>query len=198
MPRPVEFDRDQALRDAMLLFWRQGYHKTSVRDLTGVTRLQPGSLYGAFGNKRTLFLSTLDYYSDELQGFVDTVLRSDGPPLQRIHQFFDHLLNEASRDSQAKGCLLVNTLLETPIEEREINQRAARALAYVEHAFAEVLEEAVQQGELRPGSDPAALARLLITGIFGMRVYEKMQAPPGALNSIATSLLSILDEKAVP
>lgn len=48
MARPVEFDRDKVLQQAMLQFWRLGYHKTSVRDLTGATQLKPGSLYGAF------------------------------------------------------------------------------------------------------------------------------------------------------
>ncbi len=82
----------------MQLFWRQGYHKTSVRDLTEATRLQPGSLYGAFSNKRTLFLKSLDYYSEALQARVDEVLRSDEPPLERIHRFFERLLDQATCD----------------------------------------------------------------------------------------------------
>ncbi|HEY9147485.1 MAG TPA: TetR/AcrR family transcriptional regulator, partial [Gammaproteobacteria bacterium] len=162
MPRPIEFDREQALRDAMQLFWRQGYHKTSVRDLTEATRLQPGSLYGAFRNKRSLFLNSLDYYSDALQASVDRVLRSDAPPLRRIHRFFEHLLNEAACDPQEKGCLLVNTLLETPAEDREILQRAATALGYVEKTFVEVLEEAKRAGDLAADWDSEAQARLLM------------------------------------
>jgi TetR/AcrR family transcriptional repressor of nem operon len=192
MPRPVEFDREQALHDAMQLFWRQGYHNTSVRDLTEETRLKPGSLYGAFSNKRGLFLQSLDYYSDALRAFVDQVLRSDEPPLERIQRFFERLLDEATNDPQEKGCLLVNTLLETPPEEREIARRAAAALGYVERTFVEVLEEAKQAGELSPDADTPALAKLLITGIFGLRVYARMQAPSGTLSAIAETLLATL------
>lgn len=55
MARPQAFDQQQVLQNAMELFWRQGYASTSVRDLTEATRLQPGSLYGAFKSKRQLF-----------------------------------------------------------------------------------------------------------------------------------------------
>jgi TetR/AcrR family transcriptional repressor of nem operon len=192
MPRPVEFDREQVLRDAMLQFWRHGYHKTSVRDLTAATRLQPGSLYGAFTNKRTLFLKSLDYYTETLQATVDQVLRSKERPLARIRRFFNLLLDETASDPEEKGCLLVNTLLETPTEEREITQRAAGALAYVEGAFADVLEEAKRSGELPPDADAGALAKMLMTGIFGLRVYAKMQLSQGTLASIAETILSTL------
>lgn len=196
MARPVEFDREKALQDAMLQFWRRGYHKTSVRDLSEATQLKPGSLYGAFENKHSLFLRSLDYYSTELKQFVDSVLHSGEPPLRRIELFFQNLLDEMADDPQGRGCLLVNTLLETPPEDEVINQRASQALAYVEQGFSEVLAEAQERGELAPGKDPATLARLLMTGIFGLRVYNRMQPQREALDGIVDSLLSSLGKSA--
>lgn len=193
MPRPIEFDPDQALNDAMLLFWRQGYHQTSMRDLTEATRLKPGSLYGAFSNKRALFLRSLDHYSESLRKSVDKALRNDQPPLGRIQAFFSRLIEETARDQQQKGCLLVNTLLETPAEDSEITLHAAKALRYVEQAFIEVLEEAKKRGDLDSGLDSTAQARLLMTGIFGLRVYAKMDRQKKTLRSIVDRLLVSLD-----
>ena len=190
MARPVEFDREKVLQEAMLQFWRLGYHKTSIRDLTTATQLKPGSLYGAFENKHNLFLRSLDYYADQLKQFVDSVLHSDKPPLARIRLFFEHLLNEMADDPEGKGCLLVNTLLETPPEDEEINQRASQALSYVEHRFHEVLAEAQARGEVDSGKDSATLARLLMTGIFGLRVYHRMRPQREELDAIVDSLLS--------
>lgn len=192
MARPVELDREKALHDAMLQFWRRGYHKTSMRDLTEATQLKPGSLYGAFDNKHSLFLRSLDYYSEELKQFVDATLHSNEPPLVRIVLFFKQLLDEMADDPEGRGCLLVNTLLETPPEDDEILQRATRALAYVEQGFREVLAEAQERGELASGKDPNSLARLLMTGIFGLRVYNKMQPQRQELDGIVDSLLSTL------
>ena len=88
MARPQAFDQQQVLTDAMLLFWRQGYASTSIKELTEVTRLQPGSLYAAFKNKRNLFLLALDHYFSELQCGITALLHSQEPPLERIRLFF--------------------------------------------------------------------------------------------------------------
>ncbi|MBW6475830.1 MAG: TetR/AcrR family transcriptional regulator [Chromatiales bacterium] len=192
MPRPIEFDRTQALNDAMLLFWRQGYHNTSVRDLTDATRLKPGSLYGAFSSKRTLFLKSLDFYSEALRAAVDGMLRNDSSPLERIEYFFNRLVEETERDPQQKGCLLVNTLLETPFEDREITKKASEGLIYVEKTFAELLEEARRNGELPSLGNTEAQARVLMSAIFGLRVYARMHPAPGTLASITTTILDNL------
>ena len=50
--RPLGFDRDAALHQAMLLFWRHGYEATSVNDLTAAMQITPPNLYTAFGDNK--------------------------------------------------------------------------------------------------------------------------------------------------
>ena len=49
--RPLSFNRDAALRQAMLLFWRHGYEGTSLNALTRTLGVTPPSIYAAFGDK---------------------------------------------------------------------------------------------------------------------------------------------------
>lgn len=194
MARPAEFDRDQALRDSMLVFWRRGYKATSIKELTDATRLQPGSLYGAFRSKRALFLLALDNYFAEQQAFVTRILQqSDLPPLLRIRRFFEEILQQSAADKERKGCLLVNTLLETPAKDDEINRRASRMLRTVEDKFRDVLDEAIADGSLPPGKEPALLAKVLVNGIFGLRVYSKMHGGARDIPHIVAGLLSFLE-----
>lgn len=192
MARPIEFDRDQALRDAMLLFWRRGYHRTSVRDLTEATRLKPGSLYGAFASKRELFVAALEFYGAELEQLVDKLLRGEAPPLERIERFFAYLLADMAGDPERKGCLLVNTLLEVRTDDSELGRHAAAALARVELAMEAALEEAAARGELAPGAEPKNLAGLLMAGIYGLRVYSRMRPEPETLRRIVGTLLAMV------
>lgn len=192
MARPQAFDQQQVLQNAMELFWRQGYASTSVRDLTEATKLQPGSLYGAFKSKRQLFLNALDLYFSGLLAAVSEMRQGQQPPLERIQQFFQALLQQTQQDADHKGCLLVNTLLEIPTDDAEINQRVSQMLQQVEKSFCEVLLEAQQRGELAQDKDPARLARLLINGIFGLRVYNRMQPSAETLQTTVDDLLSIL------
>ena len=57
--RPLSFDRDAALRQAMLTFWRHGYETTSVAELTAAMGVSAPSLYTAFGDKKQLFLEAM-------------------------------------------------------------------------------------------------------------------------------------------
>src|SRR6202008_395063 len=62
MPRPRKFDEADVVAAARDEFWARGYAATSVDDLTSVTGLGKGSLYGAFGDKHSLFMLALDDY----------------------------------------------------------------------------------------------------------------------------------------
>lgn len=194
MARPVQFDRNQVLRDAMIVFWRQGYNATTLKDLTAVTHLQPGSLYGAFHNKRTLFKEALNSYFKELEEFATNILLSPKEaPFTRIKRFYEELIQRSAQDPDRKGCLLVNTLIETPIEDSEINHRVTQMLQVIENAIHITLKEAAENGELSPQKQPAALAKMLITGVFGMLVYNKTQPGDIELQQIINGFLSVLE-----
>ena len=60
--RPPSFDRDGALQAATRLFWERGYEATSIGELTAAMGIRPGSLYAAFGDKKTLFKEVVRAY----------------------------------------------------------------------------------------------------------------------------------------
>jgi len=57
--RPRSFDEAVVVDAAARCFTELGYAATSVDDLVSATGLHRGSLYGAFGSKRGLFLAAL-------------------------------------------------------------------------------------------------------------------------------------------
>lgn len=63
--RPRNFDRTDALKSALNVFWTLGYEPTSVADLCIKMKIKAPSLYSAFGNKENLFLESLDFYKKE-------------------------------------------------------------------------------------------------------------------------------------
>ncbi|TNM64460.1 helix-turn-helix transcriptional regulator [Streptomyces sp. NP160] len=59
MARPRSFDEAVVVDAAARCYTELGYAATSVDDLVAATGLHRGSLYGAFGSKRGLFLAAL-------------------------------------------------------------------------------------------------------------------------------------------
>lgn len=59
--RPPAFDRDEALRGAMMVFWEKGYEGASLDDLLAAMGLtSPPSFYAAFGSKERLFFDAIE------------------------------------------------------------------------------------------------------------------------------------------
>lgn len=191
MPRPASFQRDQILRRAIGVFWRRGYRGSSVKELVAATHLQPGSLYAAFDNKRSLFQAAVECYFQDLLALQRRMLRGQGTPLERLDRFFRHLCRECEQDEEGRGCLLVNALLDAP-DDAELTDRLRQMFSEFEREFVLVLEAAREAGELPLDSDPRAGARFLITGMYGLRVCQKVGAVDGHARAFAERLIEAL------
>src|SRR6185503_13287769 len=62
--RPRAYDPDTALARAAATFWKAGYAGTSLDDLVEATGMNRPSLYAAFGDKREIYLKTLEHYRE--------------------------------------------------------------------------------------------------------------------------------------
>ena len=147
MARPIEFDREEVLRKAIGIFWQKGYGGASIKDLVEATGLQPGSLYAAFGDKRGLFLAAIDSYFEDMKRMIYSMLHTDQAAIVRIETFFNRLVSDSVTDEHRKGCFLVNTLLEIPVHDQEINTRLQTMFGEVENEFKGVLKEHIASGE---------------------------------------------------
>jgi hypothetical protein len=62
--RTRTFDLDAALDQAMLIFWRLGFERAPMTDLTRAIGINRPSLCAAFGNKEELFRKALQRYAE--------------------------------------------------------------------------------------------------------------------------------------
>src|SRR5580700_11977719 len=79
--RPRQYDPERALANAAEVFWKYGYAATSLDDLAAATGMNRPSLYAAFGDKRDLYLKTLERYQQRSRAIGQEII-ADDPPLR--------------------------------------------------------------------------------------------------------------------
>ena len=194
MPRPREFDIDEAIQAAMLTFWEQGYEATSLDDLLDRTGIARSSLYQAFGSKHGLFDRALERYNRvQISAMIgDMETSEDG--LVAITRFFAGMKQQVENDlaSSAAGCLMTNSMAERGSEDDSVGKRSRAYRARLAAAFLRQLDIASHQGEIASG-DQDDRSKLLAASTVGFFVYLRGSDDPAELVTLLEALINQVD-----
>lgn len=173
MPWEKSFDPDEALDRAIDVFWAKGYEATSMSDLIQATGINKGSLYNAFGSKKALFNQAFIKYDREHRQASLRALSKKNDPVFAIETLFDDLVEQSVQDEDKKGCLLVNTALNLPHHNPDIEVAVKDGLFDYEVFFKDQLSLAKSRDEVRNTLDVNRTAKGLLTLVVGLRVLAR-------------------------
>ena len=148
MPRPVQIDRDKALREARDIFWRQGFTATSMSQLLAAMDIGSGSFYAAFGSKPELFAQVIEKY-DAWSAAQWGRIRSSRQGLDAISEFLNTTVVDVSDKNRRKGCLLVNSILEMEGVDTELHQQLVNRFKGLEQGLSICLREEIGRASCR-------------------------------------------------
>lgn len=192
MARPKKFDEDLALDAAAQLFWSQGYEGTSMCDLERSLGMGRQSIYNAFGDKRALFLKALERYSSwNRDRLTNTLLRSDAG-LGAIQDYFKGMVDFSTMEGPRRGCLITNSILEIGDSDAGVANSCAANQEAVLRGLEGALQNAVSAGDLEPGLDVGATARMLLSHMYGMSVMSKAGMSRDELGAAVEEVLARL------
>jgi AcrR family transcriptional regulator len=186
--RPLSFDRDEALNQAMLLFWQHGYEATSLSDLTAAMGVSAPSIYTAYGDKRRLFLEAVDRY---LSGPVTSAMIIDGAVSAR--EAAADLLNTSAigftGSDTPPGCLLAASAISCSNAAADVQRELAAIRQSIETRLKDRVALDIQKGVLPAGTDADALAGHVMAVIQGMSTLARDGAPREKLLRIAAAAM---------
>jgi TetR/AcrR family transcriptional regulator, transcriptional repressor for nem operon len=191
--RPREFDFDQAIHDAMNVFWDRGYHGTSLPDLLDGTGLSRGSLYKAFGDKKGLFLAALDCYATEELKAIGEITSKPGSARAAIRESLLCYARLTSGKAGRRGCLVMATAAEMASHDPEIAARIERMFRRMQDLLASAIIRGQATGEVPADRDERMLARLLLCHIEGMQVLGKVGATAAEMERLVDAIMAVLD-----
>ncbi len=193
MARPREFDIDEALEQAMQVFWAKGYEATSLDDLCEATGLGRSSLYGAFGDKQSIYVRALERYEEAAVRRIAASISTAKTVKEGIARFVQRIVDEIAAGPGRRGCFLGNCAAELVRGDRAAAARVRRSLERIEATFRDALMSAQAQGELPRSADIDALARFITAGIQGLRLVGKANPDRKGLEDVAKVMLRCLE-----
>ncbi len=187
--RPQKFVNDDALHQAIEVFWTHGYEGTSLTNLTDALNMNRPSIYAAFGNKQALFSLSLQTYIDEQLAFVDEAIKQEtlSEVLEMLFNKQIDLLTEKKR-----GCMLVQAALSCGEETQEIKDELTEQRKVLEGKLRKRFQMAQLKKDTSSSESPAAAAKYIATIYQGISVQAASGATKKELTEVAELAKKVL------
>lgn len=140
--RPRAFDRDEALRKALGVFWERGYQATSMSDLTAAMGINSPSIYAAYGSKEELFKEAVTLYTATEGRYTRRALDEQPTACAAVTVMLQENAAAYADPATPAGCL---TVLAAPIPVRE-NSSVAAHLARMRAEVRDLIRRRVERG----------------------------------------------------
>lgn len=192
MARPREFDAEEALGQVMRVFWDRGYQASTLADLTKAAGVQKQSLYGVFGDKRSLFLKSLALYRSQVLSSARKVVSEAASPWEGIARLMRYAARTPGPRHGPTGCLMANTALELGLGDSDVAVELNRTFRAMERILISAVKEGQARGEITRRFDSAAIGQSLANTINGLRILQNTGATRRQVKTVVETALAAI------
>ena len=178
-------DLESVLTTSVAVFNEQGFDGTSVEDLSRRLAISKSAIYHHIESKDALLGLALDRALGGLEDAVAAVRAQDGPAVDRLEA-----LLRASVTVLVEQLPYVTLLLRVR-GNSEVERRALTRRRRIDRLAAELVRDAVADGDLRAGLDPVVTARLLFGAVNSLTEWLRPgdSHDAGALGGALTAMV---------
>ena len=174
-------------------FWREGYAATSLEAISAATGLNRPSLYGAFGDKRALYIQAYRRYREQVRESFAPLLAEPAPLRDKVRRILRAALElYLGGESGPRGCFTVLTASSEAAADPEIRAIAEDAIRSTDRAFERMFAAAREAGELPPEADPRRLARIMAAVLHTLSIRARAGLPRGEIEPIVEDAATMI------
>ncbi|HEY0427385.1 MAG TPA: TetR/AcrR family transcriptional regulator [Pyrinomonadaceae bacterium] len=155
------------------LFIKQGFHATSMRDISKQADVSLGNLYNYYETKEAIFESIINRYLTEIDRKLKEMFDEIEEPLDpsNLHNLGE-MVGKLVNENYDFWLLMYIDVLEFQNQHfRKMFEGLAHRFRYI---FAEKFDEAKRNGDLRTGVDPAVAFTAAYMQFFNYFLVEKL------------------------
>jgi AcrR family transcriptional regulator len=191
--RPRAYEPDVALAKALDLFRKDGFAGTSLDDLSAATGMNRPSLYGAFGDKRELYIKTYQRYRADARAAMQDIFKVELPIRKRLQRIYDVALDiYLAGEEGPRGCFTVMTAASEAVADPDIRAMVLEGFGELDKAFAICFRRAKETGELPVSADPDGLAQMASATIHTIAIRARARTPRKQLEQIVRGAIDLM------
>ncbi|MDI4232764.1 TetR/AcrR family transcriptional regulator [Bradyrhizobium sp. 31Argb] len=190
--RPRAYEPDVALGKALDLFRKRGFAATSLDDLSAATGMNRPSLYGAFGDKRELYIKSYRRYRDDARAAMVDIFREELPIRERLMRIYAVALDIYLSGDSPRGCFTVVTAASDAVADPEIRALALDGFVELDKAFASCFRRGKEKGELSPAADVTALAQLASATLHTIALRARARVSRKELEALVNGAIDVM------
>jgi AcrR family transcriptional regulator len=191
--RPRAYQPEVALARVLDVFWKEGFAGTSLDDLSAATGMNRPSLYGAFGDKRELYIKSYEAYRDRARQRLGEAFAAELPMREILERIYSIALDMyLSGKDGPRGCFTVMTAASEAVFDPSIRDLVTIGLAETDRFFGSIFKRAQQRGELSAAANPQVLAQLASATLHTIAVRARAQVSRAELEGIVKGALDVI------
>ena len=191
--RPRAYQPEIALGKALDLFRKDGFAATSLDNLSAATGMNRPSLYGAFGDKRELYIKSYQRYRADARAAMIDIFRDQLPIRKRLERIYAAALDiYLSGEAGPRGCFTVMTAASEAVADPDIRKLVLEGFFELDKAFAACFRLAKENGELPESADAEVLAQLASATIHTIAIRARAQVPRKELEAIVKGAIEVM------
>ncbi|MBW2938216.1 TetR/AcrR family transcriptional regulator [Aureisphaera sp. CAU 1614] len=149
------------------LFNQKGYAATSMSDITRVTGLTKGAIYGNFENKEAIAIAAFDKSVNDLLKRIGKHQEQSPSPLQKLYLIADFYKTYYDYSKHTGGCPILNIGVNSVQQNSKLIERVQYIINKTQNNIVKLVNWGIEAGEINPKVDAIQFAKQTYTHIQG-------------------------------
>lgn len=185
--------RDHLIDIGVELMHRHGYNATGLNEILKTAAVTKGSFYHYFGSKEDFAAAALGRYTARAADRSAAVLSDSGVrPLKRLKRYFVEMMKTYGQTGAIPGCMIGRFSLEMATANPPLRKQISTSFANWQRKIAVVIQQAIEQDELSPDTDPESLAGFLLNSWEGALLRSQAEQSDAPLETFVRQTFDVL------
>ena len=177
------------------IFNRQGYIGTSLRDITEVTGLTKGAIYGNFENKADLAVKSFRLSVDLLISPMIEIAFKEKNSIKRLYAITHYYRDFYDLCRPHGGCPILNASVDAKFNNREVFNAAQDVSDRLVRNLTVIINKGIKKKEIKKKVDAYSYAKIIFSMIEGGIFMASIHKDKEYLTNILDQVDKIIKKK---